>query len=75
MGHFEQGKWVGDEPRLKFDHLPGIERMEMHATVTVHVDDSELQELKHTLEQVQDLITPPVTFWGRLRWLLFGTVE
>jgi len=69
QGHFEKGKWIEDEPKRMCADRPD---MQMEALVRVHVDDSELRALKETLDSIQHVISPPVTFLGRLRWLLFG---
>ena len=65
-GHFEKGRWVEDPAPARADGW----QMDMH--VKVHVDDSELRELREVLESIRDVMSPPTTFWGRVRWLLFG---
>jgi hypothetical protein len=69
-GHFEKGAWVEDPP------VPEPEQeYELNVTVTVHVDDKELKDLQKTLEGIQHFVSLPVSFWGRLRWLLFGGID
>lgn len=65
-GHFEKGVWIEDPAPVRED----IGEMHMH--VKVHVDDCELRELRETLDGIRDVMSPPTTFWGRVRWLLFG---
>ena len=65
-GHFENGKWIEDPAPAK----AGAGQIDMH--VKVHVDDSELRELREVLDGIRDVMSPPTTFWGRVRWLLFG---
>ena len=69
-GHFEKGVWVEEKPPLTYRSAPEP----LYAKVVVHVDDSELKELKNTLESLNDLVVPPRTFWGRMWWLIFGDV-
>ena len=68
-GHFEKGAWIADSPPPRD---PAHQDILMKAFVKIHVDDSELKELKVTLDEIRHVMNQPVTFWGRLRWLLFG---
>lgn len=70
MGYFDKGKWIEEKPSPK--STDRMQDMQLEAHVKVHVDDSELRELKETLEGIRDIMSPPTTFWGRVRWLLFG---
>lgn len=69
MGYFEKGKWIEDKSPKSTDHMQDVQLV---AHVKVYVDDSELRELKETLGDIRDIMSPPTTFWGRVRWLLFG---
>jgi hypothetical protein len=69
-GHFEKGAWIEDAHQPIYAGHQEI--MHMDARVKIHVDDSELQKLKGTLDEIRHVMNPPVTFWGRIRWLLFG---
>lgn len=65
-GHFEKGVWIPDS-------TPAAGNIgEMHMHVKVHVDDSELRDLRQVLESIHDVMSPPTTFFGRVRWILFG---
>jgi hypothetical protein len=71
-GHFEKGAWIEDPepPREKFPPLM--------MKVGIDVDDTKIQELKATLEEMQELFAVPEsmsTFWQRLRWLITGKVR
>jgi len=67
-GHFEKGAWIEDPESPVRPEEPTT----LNYCVKVHVDDSELENLKDTLGEIRLLLNPPVTFWGRLRLLLFG---